>query len=174
MVLTETQLQDIAVRVRSIIRAESKGVGDLPIAESLEGIVSLPALKFNGGVPEVVEAPMGLFVKASEDANTAAATALEAAERAATATENATEVANNPTKIESDNYVYRYDLENRAYVKTDIYVRGDQGPKGDDPIKGTDYWTQDDQQSILSACESYIDQALSATNTRVLGITAKI
>mgnify|MGYP000835605315 FL=1 len=30
MVLTEAQLQEIAKRVRAIIRAESKGVGDLP------------------------------------------------------------------------------------------------------------------------------------------------
>ena len=57
MVLTEAQLQEIAKRVRAIIRAESKGVGDLPVATSLDGLLSLPALRFNGGVPEVVEAP---------------------------------------------------------------------------------------------------------------------
>ena len=58
MVLTEAQLQEIAKRVRAIIRAESKGVGDLPVATSLDGLLSLPALRFNGGVPEVVEAPI--------------------------------------------------------------------------------------------------------------------
>ena len=52
MVLTEAQLQEIAKRVRAIIRAESKGVGDLPVATSLDGLLSLPALRFNGGVPE--------------------------------------------------------------------------------------------------------------------------
>ena len=43
MVLTEAQLQEIAKRVRAIIRAESKGVGDLPVATSLDGLLSLPA-----------------------------------------------------------------------------------------------------------------------------------
>ena len=50
MVLTEAQLQEIAKRVRAIIRAESKGVGDLPVATSLDGLLSLPALRFNGAV----------------------------------------------------------------------------------------------------------------------------
>ena len=45
MVLTEAQLQEIAKRVRAIIRAESKGVGDLPVATSLDGLLSLPALR---------------------------------------------------------------------------------------------------------------------------------
>ena len=38
MVLTEAQLQEIAKRVRAIIRAESKGVGDLPGASLASGL----------------------------------------------------------------------------------------------------------------------------------------
>ena len=65
MVLTEAQLQEIAKRVRAIIRAESKGVGDLPVATSLDGLLSLPALRFNGGVPEVVEAPISKLMRSA-------------------------------------------------------------------------------------------------------------
>lgn len=68
MVLTEAQLQEIAKRVRAIIRAESKGVGDLPVATSLDGLLSLPALRFNGGVPEVVEAPISKLQDVALDA----------------------------------------------------------------------------------------------------------
>lgn len=68
MVLTEAQLQEIARRVRAIIRAESKGVGDLPVATSLDGLLSLPALRFNGGVPEVVEAPISKLQDVALDA----------------------------------------------------------------------------------------------------------
>ena len=39
MVLTDAQLQEIAKRVRAILRAESKGVGDLPVATSLDGLL---------------------------------------------------------------------------------------------------------------------------------------
>ena len=52
--LTESQIQAIAARVRNILRAESKGVGELPVVSSLDGVLTLPALSMNGGIPEVV------------------------------------------------------------------------------------------------------------------------
>ena len=85
MVLTEAQLQEIAKRVRAIIRAESKGVGDLPVATSLDGLLSLPALRFNGGVPEVVEAPISKLQDVALDAVSGATKAAnEAAAKANT------------------------------------------------------------------------------------------
>ena len=84
MVLTEAQLQEIAARVRAIIRAESKGVGDLPVATSLDGILTLPALRFNGGVPEVVEAPVVLLQDVALDTVSAAAAAATTAASHAT------------------------------------------------------------------------------------------
>lgn len=112
MVLTEAQLQEIAKRVRAIIRAESKGVGDLPVATSLDGLLSLPALRFNGGVPEVVEAPISKLQdvaldavsgattaanNAAKSANDAAGTAGAATEAAKKATDAANGAASNAT-----------------------------------------------------------------------------
>lgn len=105
MVLTEAQLQEIAKRVRAIIRAESKGVGDLPVATSLDGLLSLPALRFNGGVPEVVEAPISKLqdvaldavsgaTKAANEAAAKASTSAGNADKAATAANNAAKSAN--------------------------------------------------------------------------------
>lgn len=105
MVLTEAQLQEIAKRVRAIIRAESKGVGDLPVATSLDGLLSLPALRFNGGVPEVVEAPISKLqdvaldavsgaTKAANEAGAKANTSAGNADKATTAANNAAKSAN--------------------------------------------------------------------------------
>ena len=109
MVLTEAQLQEIAKRVRAIIRAESKGVGDLPVATSLDGLLSLPALRFNGGVPEVVEAPISKLqdvaldavsgaTKAANEAAVKANTSAGNADKATTAANNAAKSANNAAK----------------------------------------------------------------------------
>ena len=106
MVLTEAQLQEIAKRVRAIIRAESKGVGDLPVATSLDGLLSLPALRFNGGVPEVVEAPISKLQDVALDAVSGATKAAnEAAVKANTYAGNAdkaTTAANNAAKSAND------------------------------------------------------------------------
>ena len=106
MVLTEAQLQEIAKRVRAIIRAESKGVGDLPVATSLDGLLSLPALRFNGGVPEVVEAPISKLQDVALDAASGATKAAnEAAAKANTSAGNAdkaTTAANNAAKSAND------------------------------------------------------------------------
>ena len=106
MVLTEAQLQEIAKRVRAIIRAESKGVGDLPVATALDGLLSLPALRFNGGVPEVVEAPISKLQDVALDAVSGATKAAnEAAVKANTSAGNAdkaTTAANNAAKSAND------------------------------------------------------------------------
>lgn len=106
MVLTEAQLQEIAKRVRAIVRAESKGVGDLPVATSLDGLLSLPALRFNGGVPEVVEAPISKLQDVALDAVSGATKAAnEAAVKANTSAGNAdkaTTAANNAAKSAND------------------------------------------------------------------------
>ena len=106
MVLTEAQLQEIAKRVRAIIRAESKGVGDLPVATSLDGLLSLPALRFNGGVPEVVEAPISKLQDVALDAVSGGTKAAnEAAAKANTSAGNAdkaTTAANNAAKSAND------------------------------------------------------------------------
>lgn len=99
--LTEAQIQAIAARVRNILRAESKGVGELPVVSSLDGVLTLPALRMNGGIPEVVEAPVNLLqdvatdavADATEKATDATAKAITATNEAKTATTNATNAA---------------------------------------------------------------------------------
>lgn len=110
MVLTEAQLQEIAKRVRAIIRAESKGVGDLPVATSLDGLLSLPALRFNGGVPEVVEAPISKLQDVALDAvsgatkaaNGAASNATNAATKASSAADTANKEASSVNAAKSE------------------------------------------------------------------------
>jgi hypothetical protein len=99
MVLTEAQLQEIAKRVRAIIRAESKGVGDLPVATSLDGLLSLPALRFNGGVPEVVEAPIS---KLQDVALDAVSGATNAATKASSAADTANKEASSVNAAKSE------------------------------------------------------------------------
>ena len=59
-----------------------------------------------------------------------------------TATESALDTANHPTYVGEDNYVYQWDKAKKVYVKTDIYVKGDdgapgpQGPQGEKGEKG--------------------------------------
>lgn len=99
--LTESQIQAIAARVRNILRAESKGVGELPVVSSLDGVLTLPALRMNGGIPEVVEAPVNLLqdvaldavADATQKAADATAKAITATNEAKKATTNATNAA---------------------------------------------------------------------------------
>lgn len=59
-----------------------------------------------------------------------------------TATESALDTANHPTYVGENNYVYIWDKSKKVYVKTDIYVKGDdgvpgpQGPQGEKGEKG--------------------------------------
>ena len=70
----------------------------------------------------------------AQDAATAADTAAQdAAAKTAlckTATTNALSVSDHPTYVGTDNYVYKWDLATQAYVKTDIFVKGDTGNSG--------------------------------------------
>lgn len=103
--LTESQIQAIAARVRNILRAESKGVGELPVVSSLDGVLTLPALRMNGGIPEVVEAPVNLLqdvatdavADATQKAADATAKAITATNEAKKATTNATNAAKSAT-----------------------------------------------------------------------------
>ena len=85
-------------------------------------------------------------VSAMEARVSGVGTVIDNANNAATAADNATksaeEVADNPTYVGTDNYVYRYDRTTKAYVKTEVYVKGEkgdagsQGPKGDTGAQG--------------------------------------
>lgn len=178
MAWTEQDLREI----EDELKKGSQGVGDVPEAESLDGITSLPAYQEVEGqdMPNIVRAPLtllaapaldaadkanaaatkaesnataaqtaansanekaGLAAQAASDANAAkegAETATQSANNAAsnaeekaaaanTAAQDAEKVANNPTYIGKDHYVYVYNKETESFDKTDIYCKGEPG-----------------------------------------------
>ena len=40
-------------------------------------------------------------------------------------------------------------------------IKGDKGDKGDTPIRGIDYWTQEDITAIETYCQEYIDSHIN-------------
>ena len=178
MAWTEQDLREI----EDELKKGSQGVGDVPEAESLDGITSLPAYQEVEGqdMPKIVRAPLtllaapaleaadkanaaatkaesnataaqtaansanekaGLATQAASDANaakegaeaatqsanTAASNAEEKATAANTAALNAEKVANNPTYIGKDHYVYVYNKDTESFDRTDIYCKGEPG-----------------------------------------------
>lgn len=96
MALTQADKNEII----NALKAESQGVDELPIVSSLDGIVSLPAIRGT----EVVSVPVSLLRKPAEDAagtanaaaadaNSAATSAFNAANDATAAAESADEAA---------------------------------------------------------------------------------
>lgn len=176
MAWTEQDYQEIVARLKT----ESQGVGDVPNAETLTGISSLPAYQEKDGEDIIVRAPLellaapaldaadkanaaatkaeenataaqtaansanekaGLAAQAASDANAAkegaeaatqsannaASNAEEKAAAANTAAQDAEKVANNPTYIGKDHYVYVYNKDTGSFDKTDIYCKGEPG-----------------------------------------------
>lgn len=178
MAWTEQDLREI----EDELKKGSQGVGDVPEAESLDGITSLPAYQEVEGqdMPSIVRAPLtllaapaleaadkanaaatkaesnataaqtaansanekaGLAAQAASDANAAkegaeaatqsaniaASNAEEKAAAANTAAQDAEKVANNPTYIGKDHYVYVYNKDTESFDKTDIYCKGEPG-----------------------------------------------
>lgn len=176
MAWTEQDLREI----EDELKKGSQGVGDVPEAESLDGITSLPAYQEKDGEDIIVRAPLELLAApaldaadkanaaatkaeenataaqtaantanekaelaaqaasdanaakegaetATQSANTAASNAEEKAAAANTAAQDAEKIANNPTYIGTDHYVYVYNKETDSFDKTDIYCKGEPG-----------------------------------------------
>lgn len=178
MAWTEQDLREI----EDELKKGSQGIGDVPEAESLDGITSLPAYQEVEGqdMPKIVRAPLtllaapaleaadkanaaatkaesnataaqtaansanekaGLAAQAASDANAAkegaeaatqsannaASNAEEKATAANTAAQDAEKVANNPTYIGKDHYVYVYNKDTESFDRTDIYCKGEPG-----------------------------------------------
>ena len=178
MAWTEQDLREI----EDELKKGSQGVGDVPEAESLDGITSLPAYQEVEGqdMPSIVRAPLTLLAApaleaadkanaaatkaesdataaqtaansanekaglaaqaasnanaakegaetATQSANNAASNAEEKAAAANTAAQDAEKIANNPTYIGKDHYVYVYNKDTESFDKTDIYCKGEPG-----------------------------------------------
>ena len=109
-------------------------------AASLDGAVTKAnKLSDDVGAMETRVSGVGTVI---DNANNAASAANNAATAANNAAKSAEDVADNPTYVGTDNYVYRYDRTTKAYVKTEVYVKGEkgdtgaQGPKGDTGPQG--------------------------------------
>ena len=132
-VLETTQFEQLVSEVKQQLLAESQGVGEVEVVDSLSGINSLPALRGTS----VVEAPLELLSRPAEEAaERADAAASEAVQIANDAVEqaqsdideaiaNAEDTANHPTYVGEDNYVYVWDKTTKSYNKTSVYVRGE-------------------------------------------------
>lgn len=178
MAWTEQDYQEIVAR----LMAGSIGVNEVPNAEDLDNISSLPAYQpaNETGAPTVVKASLELLAApaleaadkanaaatkaeenataaqtaadtanekaelaaqaasdanaakegaetATQSANNAASNAEEKAAAANTAAQDAEKVANNPTYIGKDHYVYVYNKDTESFDKTDIYCKGEPG-----------------------------------------------
>lgn len=117
-----------------------KKISELPLADSLKGLYTI-GYKIIDGIKTSVKVSLEDIqtayqdvvnaIKKSEEAtsnaNNAASNAEEKAAAANTAAQNAEKVANNPTYIGKDHYVYVYNKDTESFDKTDIYCKGEPG-----------------------------------------------
>lgn len=117
-----------------------KKISELPLADSLKGLYTI-GYKIIDGIKTSVKVSLEDIqtayqdvvnaIKKSEEAtsnaNNAAVTAEEKATAANTAAQDAEKVANNPTYIGKDHYVYVYNKDTESFDKTDIYCKGEPG-----------------------------------------------
>lgn len=117
-----------------------KKISELPLADSLKGLYTI-GYKIIDGIKTSVKVSLEDIqtayqdvvnaIKKSEEAtsnaNNAAVIAEEKAAAANTAALNAEKVANNPTYIGKDHYVYVYNKDTESFDKTDIYCKGEPG-----------------------------------------------
>lgn len=68
MVLNSNQFNQLVEEVRKALLADSQGVGDVEIVDTLDDIVSLPALRLSGMEESVVEAPLELLSAPAKEA----------------------------------------------------------------------------------------------------------
>lgn len=117
-----------------------KKISELPLADSLKGLYTI-GYKIIDGIKTSVKVSLEDIqtayqdvvnaIKKSEEAtsnaNNAAVIAEEKAAAANTAAQDAEKVANNPTYIGKDHYVYVYNKKTESFDKTDIYCKGEPG-----------------------------------------------
>lgn len=117
-----------------------KKISEFPLADSLKGLYTI-GYKIIDGIKTSVKVSLEDIqtayqdvvnaIKKSEEAtsnaNNAAVTAEEKAAAANVAAQEAEKIANNPTYIGKDHYVYVYNKDTGSFDKTDIYCKGEPG-----------------------------------------------
>lgn len=170
--LSDSQILQLAYRVRGIIRSEARTVPEVPMVDTLEGVESLPVVMKIGGVSKYVRAPISLLSEPAWDAVKGYVEEMKAAiekmEKTITAAENATtdsknvtqqsreqielckkatasalEVLSNPPIVKEDNLLYIYDVEKKTYVSTGHNMKGATFTPRLDPADGMLHWSND-------------------------------
>lgn len=95
MAWTEQDLREI----EDELKKDSQGVGDVPEAESLDGITSLPAYQEKDGEEIIVRAPLELLAAPALEAADKANEAADKAENNATAAQTAANTANEKAEL---------------------------------------------------------------------------
>lgn len=117
-----------------------KKISEFPLADSLKGLYTI-GYKIIDGIKTSVKVSLEDIqtayqdvvnaIKKSEEAtsnaNNAAVTAEEKATAANVAAQEAEKIANNPTYIGKDHYVYVYNKDTGSFDRTDIYCKGEPG-----------------------------------------------
>ena len=117
-----------------------KKISEFPLDDSLKGLYTI-GYKIIDGIKTSVKVSLEDIqtayqdvvnaIKKSEEAtsnaNNAAVTAEEKATAANVAAQEAEKIANNPTYIGKDHYVYVYNKDTGSFDKTDIYCKGEPG-----------------------------------------------
>lgn len=109
---SKEELEYIATQVKpyllDLTRADSLELDDVAVVDGYAGVTSLPAYDNSGGLKRVVRVPISMLAKPAEDAAA-----------------NLSDIANHPTYIGEDFYVYKWNNATKTYEKTDIYVKGE-------------------------------------------------
>lgn len=74
--------------------------------------------------------------EAADRVDTSITDITEQKQAAIDAADNANDTANHPTYIGGDNYVYAWDKGSKSYIKSNIYVKGEQGIQGEQGLQG--------------------------------------
>ena len=80
---------------------------------------------------------------------------------------------------------YEWDIESQSFVDTGVKSKGEDGEDGEVPVKGVDYWTEEDKQEIINeipggVVDQSFDQASEnaqsgkAVNEAISGIKSQI
>lgn len=170
--LTDAELERVAYYVRNLIRKESKGVHEVNLVNTLDGIESFPTIQYFEGIPRIVRAPIKLLSEpaweavkelitkldeslskaenAAANADRATDKAYEAIDASETqrqlcleATRQALDIIGHPPIVGDDNILYTYDPVAGEYISTGHNMKGATFTPFYDETDGKLYWSND-------------------------------
>lgn len=129
--MTEQEKREIVQAVLDAISSKAQDLENVTTLTTLDGVTSLPVLT-NGRVVAVVA-----LSALTRNVDAAVASLDTAKAQVRSVITDANNLNAHPMYVDvNDNYVYRWDTEQGAYVKTSAYVKGERGPVGEKGEKG--------------------------------------